>query len=137
VPNLVEIVKGYAAHEGRRWRASSKPATPPSPPKVPQLRCSAEVQLRGALRQIFALAEAYPDLKANQNLQQLRSELADLENKIERRGASSTTRPNTMPRAQQAYLPCCSPNLWACHRRTSSTSTRPNARATVAPPVKF
>src|SRR5690348_7059690 len=38
VPNLVEIVKGYAAHEGRRWRASSKPATPPSPPKVPQLR---------------------------------------------------------------------------------------------------
>lgn len=88
------------------------------------------MQLQGALRQIFALAEAYPDLKANQNLQRLRSELADLENKIERRGASSTTRrPNTMPRAQEAYLPCCSPQDFFNLDKA--------ARATAVPPVKF
>jgi len=96
----------------------------------PTAQAPAEVQLHGALRQIFALAEAYPDLKANQNLQRLRSELADLENKIERRGASSTTRrPNTMPRAQEAYLPCCSPQDFFNLDKA--------ARATAVPPVKF
>src|SRR5262245_5140953 len=65
---------------GKRWRTSSKPAMPPSPLKVPRGR--PPPQLQGAPRQIFALAEAYLDLKAHQNFQQLQSELSDLENKI-------------------------------------------------------
>ena len=48
----------------------------------PAQQAAAETQLSGALRQLFALSEAYPDLKANQNFQQLQSELADIENKL-------------------------------------------------------
>jgi LemA protein len=72
VPNLVETVKGYAAHERGTLEA------------VTQARNAAvaENMLTGALRQLFALSEAYPDLKASQNFQQLQGDLSDLENKI-------------------------------------------------------
>ncbi|HSL68858.1 MAG TPA: LemA family protein [Longimicrobiales bacterium] len=82
VPNLVETVKGYAAHERGTLDAVVKARNAAVAAQGPQQMAQAENALTGALRQLFALAEAYPDLKANQNFQQLQAELSDLENKI-------------------------------------------------------
>src|SRR4051794_18937380 len=82
VPNLVETVKGYAAHEKGTLEAVIKARNAAVSAQGPAAQATAEGMLQGALRQIFALAEAYPDLKANQSFQQLQSELSDLENKI-------------------------------------------------------
>jgi LemA protein len=82
VPNLVETVKGYAAHEKGTLEAVIKARNAAVTAQGPAAQAAAEGVLQGALRQIFALAEAYPDLKANQNFQQLQTELSDLENKI-------------------------------------------------------
>jgi LemA protein len=82
VPNLVETVKGYAAHERTtldqvvRARGAAVAATP-------QTRAQAENQLTGALRQLFALAEAYPDLKANTNFQSLQQSLSGIEDAVQ------------------------------------------------------
>ena len=82
IPNLVETVKGYAAHErGTLEAVIAARNTAIAAPGVEQ-KVAAENQLSGALRQIFALSESYPDLKANQNFQQLQSELSDIENKL-------------------------------------------------------
>jgi len=82
IPNLVETVKGYAAHERGTLDAVIKARqTALAAPNVEQ-KVAAENMLTGALRQLFALSEAYPDLKANQNFQQLQSELSDIENKL-------------------------------------------------------
>ena len=82
IPNLVEVVKGYAAHErGTLEAVIAARNTAIAAPGVEQ-KVAAENQLSGALRQIFALSESYPDLKANQNFQQLQSELSDIENKL-------------------------------------------------------
>src|SRR6186713_9757 len=82
VPNLVETVKGYAAHEKGTLEAVIQARNAAVSAQGPAAQAQAEGMLQGALRQIFALAEAYPDLKANQNFQQLQAELSDLENKI-------------------------------------------------------
>jgi len=82
VPNLVETVKGYAAHEKGTLEAVIAARNAAVTAHGPAAQAAAEGVLQGALRQMFALAEAYPDLKANQNFQQLQTELADLENKI-------------------------------------------------------
>ena len=83
IPNLVETVKAYAAHEKdtldavvrARNAAISAPATPTG-------QAEADSQLTGALRQLFALSEAYPDLKANQNFLELQEELTATEDRI-------------------------------------------------------
>ncbi len=82
VPNLVETVKGYATHEKSTFEAVVNARNAAVAAQGPAAQAQAENMLTGALRQLFALAEAYPDLKANQNFLQLQSELADLENKI-------------------------------------------------------
>jgi LemA protein len=82
VPNLVETVKGYASHERGTLEAVVQARNAAMTAQGPAQMAQAENMLSGALRQLFALSEAYPDLKANQNFQQLQSELADLENKI-------------------------------------------------------
>jgi LemA protein len=82
IPNLVETVKGYAGHERGTLEAVVKARqTAIAAPGVEQ-KIAAENMLTGALRQMFALAEAYPDLKANQNFQQLQAEITDIENKL-------------------------------------------------------
>src|SRR3954469_5824780 len=82
IPNLVETVKGYAAHERGTLEEVVKARNAAMTAQGPAQQAAAENMLSGALRQLFALSEAYPDLKANQNFQQLQSELSDIENKI-------------------------------------------------------
>jgi LemA protein len=82
VPNLVETVKGYAGHERGTLEAVTQARNAAVAANNPQAQAAAENMLSGALRQLFALSEAYPDLKASQNFQQLQSDLSDLENKI-------------------------------------------------------
>jgi LemA protein len=82
VPNLVETVKGYASHERGTLEAVVQARNAAMAAQGPAQMAQAENMLSGALRQLFALSEAYPDLKANQNFQQLQMELSDLENKI-------------------------------------------------------
>jgi LemA protein len=82
IPNLVETVKGYAAHERGTLDEVVKARNVAVAAQGPAQQAAAENMLSGALRQLFALSEAYPDLKANANFQQLQAELTDLENKI-------------------------------------------------------
>ena len=82
VPNLVETVKGYAAHERGTLDAVVQARNAAAAAHGPEAQAAAEGQLGAALGRLFALAEAYPALKANQNFLQLQGELADIENKI-------------------------------------------------------
>jgi LemA protein len=82
IPNLVETVKGYAAHERGTLEEVIKARNAAMTAQGPAQQAAAENSLTGALRQLFALSESYPDLKANANFQQLQAELSDIENKI-------------------------------------------------------
>ena len=82
VPNLVETVKGYAAHESGTLENVVKARNAAMTAQGPAQQAAAENMLTGALRQLFALSEQYPDLKASANFQQLQAQLTDLENKI-------------------------------------------------------
>jgi LemA protein len=82
VPNLVETVKGYAAHERGTLDEVVKARNAAVSAQGTAQQAAAENMLSGALRQLFALSESYPDLKASTNFQQLQAELSDLENKI-------------------------------------------------------
>jgi LemA protein len=82
IPNLVETVKGYASHERGTLEAVVQARNAAMAAQGPAQQAAAENMLTGALRQLFALAEAYPDLKANTNFLQLQTELADIENKL-------------------------------------------------------
>jgi LemA protein len=82
VPNLVETVKGYAAHERGTLDEVTQARAAAASAGAGEARAQAESALTGALGRLMAVAESYPELKANQNFLQLQSELADLENKI-------------------------------------------------------
>jgi len=93
IPNLVEAVKGYMSHERNTLEAVisarnaavaglKKAAAAPSDPESIKALAAAESTLGGTLGRLFALAEAYPDLKANQNVQEFQEELASTENKV-------------------------------------------------------
>jgi LemA protein len=78
IPNLVETVKGYATHERGTLEAVVQARNAAMAAPGVEQKVAAENALTGALRQLFALSEAYPDLKANQNFQQLQAELSDI-----------------------------------------------------------
>lgn len=93
IPNLVEVAKGYMKHERETLEAViqarnmavsglKQAAVDPSNPQAMQQLSQAEQGLSGALGRLFAVAEAYPDLKANTNMQQLSEELTTTENKV-------------------------------------------------------
>src|ERR1051325_9907784 len=83
IPNLVETVKGYAAHEKgtfeniAKWRSAAMSATTPGD------RAQAEGQLTMALKSLFAVAEAYPQLKANENFMSLQNSLTQIESDVQ------------------------------------------------------
>ncbi len=82
IPNLVETVKGYAAHEKSTLDAVISARNSALSARNPAEAAAAEGGLSGALKGLFALAESYPDLKANQNFQTLQHEIADVEDKL-------------------------------------------------------
>lgn len=93
IPNLVEAVKGYMKHEketldavikarNSAYNAGQQAAATPGDAAAMQALASAEQQLQGTLGRLFALSEAYPDLKANQNMLGLQEELSSTENKV-------------------------------------------------------
>jgi len=82
IPNLVETVKGYASHERETLERVVQARQQAIAARDVREQGHAENMLTGALRQLFALSEAYPDLKANQNFMQLQEELTSTENKI-------------------------------------------------------
>jgi LemA protein len=82
IPNLVETVKGYASHERDTLDAVIRARNASIQASGPQQEAQANNQLTGALRQLFALSEAYPDLKANQNFLGLQEELTATEGRV-------------------------------------------------------
>lgn len=83
IPNLVQTVKGYAIHESQAFENVTKARAAAMGAGNIAQKGEAENMLTGALKSLFAVAEAYPDLKANQNFSKLQDELADTENKIQ------------------------------------------------------
>ncbi len=83
VPNLVETVKGYAAHEQSVFEKVTQARSMGMQANSPGEVAKAENVLRDTLKSLFAVAEAYPELKANANFQQLQTQLQELENSIE------------------------------------------------------
>ncbi|MFO1014166.1 MAG: LemA family protein [Caulobacteraceae bacterium] len=82
IPNLVETVKGYAAHEAGTLEAVTAARTAAANATSIDGKIAAENALTGALGRLMAVAEAYPDLKANTNFLELQRELSDIENKL-------------------------------------------------------
>lgn len=82
IPNLVETVKGYAAHERETLEKVVQARNAAIAAQGPHDQAQAENALSGALKSIFALSEAYPDLKANQNFLNLQEELTSTEDRI-------------------------------------------------------
>ncbi len=82
IPNLVETVKGYASHERGTLDEVTEARAAVANAGTPAGKMEADNMLAGALKSLFAVAEAYPDLKANANFQQLQAELSSTEDKI-------------------------------------------------------
>lgn len=83
IPNLVNTVKGYAGHEKEVFEQVTTARASTINAQSPAQAAQAENQFQQALKSIFAVAEAYPDLKANENFQHLQAELVDTEDKIQ------------------------------------------------------
>lgn len=83
IPNLIETVKGYAKHESTVFEKVTEARAAAISAKSPADVAQKENVLAGALKSVFAVAEAYPELKASENFQKLQDELTDTENKIE------------------------------------------------------
>ena len=82
IPNLVESVKGYAAHERGTFEAVTEARAGAQHAKTPAETAAAEGILGAALGRLFAVAEAYPELQADENFRQLQTELAETENRV-------------------------------------------------------
>lgn len=83
IPNVVETVKGYAKHEKETFQMVTEARTAAMGAKTVKQAADAENAMQGALSKIFAIAEAYPELKANTNFQTLQTQLQDTEDKIQ------------------------------------------------------
>jgi LemA protein len=147
IPNLVETAKGYMAHEkgtleaviqARNQAVSglSKAAANPGDPAAMQALASAESGLSGALGRLFALSEAYPDLKANQNMMQLTEEITSTENKV----AFARQAYNDTVMAYNTYRQSFPPILFASflgHGKDAELLDFDDAQIAEAPKVSF
>lgn len=105
IPNLVETVKGYAAHESSAFEnvTKARAAAIGASSAAPASQARAENQLSGALKSLFAVSEAYPELKANQNFLQLQKELGDTEDKIQASRRFYNTTVMALNTAEQSF----------------------------------
>jgi LemA protein len=147
IPNLVETVKGYASHERGTLEAvvqarNAAMAAPGLDQKV-----AAENMLSGALRQLFALSESYPQLKANENFRQLQTDLSDIENKLAaaRRFFNNAVQEfnSGIQQFRLCYFPGCSASMrrhfstWARNGRNSRRRRRSNSDVSTHPPHEW
>ena len=110
IPNLVGTVKGYAAHEKEVFENVAEARSAIMNAQGVQETAAAENMIEGALKSLFAVAEAYPELKANQNFIQLQQELVDTEDKIQ-----AARRFYNVCATSTPALPCSRPTSWlAC-----------------------
>ncbi|MEK7144374.1 MAG: LemA family protein [Patescibacteria group bacterium] len=105
IPNLMETVKGYAKHESSVFENVTKArvAAMGAPNSDPAAQAQTENMLTGALKSLFAVSEAYPDLKANQNFLQLQKELGDTEDKIQASRRFYNTSVMALNTAEQSF----------------------------------
>lgn len=103
IPNLVETVKGYAVHEKSAFENVTKARAAAMGATGTESKAQAENMLSGALKTLFAVSEAYPDLKANQNFLHLQKELADTEDKIQASRRFYNTSVMTLNTAEQTF----------------------------------
>ena len=136
IPNLVETVKGYAAHEKSTFEAVTKARQQAIQISDDILaKAQAENMLTQTLRQLFAVAEAYPQLKANENFLDLQKQLADIEEKIQlaRRYYNAVVR--DMNNAIDMFPSNIVANIFHFHHKEYFDLEEPEARK--APEVKF
>ena len=137
IPNLVETVKGYAAHERGTLEAVIQARNAAvAAPGVDQ-KVAAENMLSGALRQLFALSESYPDLKANQNFQQLQAELSDIENKLAASRRFFNNAVQEYNTGIQQFPAALFAGMFGFHAKTFFDLGEQRAALSEAPSVKF
>lgn len=134
IPNLVETVKGYAAHESGTLEEVTKARTAVMNAPTPEDKMQADGFLTGALKNLFAVAEAYPDLKANTNFQQLQAELSNTEDKISYMRQSFNDTVMKYNTAIQTFPAVLIAGMMGFKQRDSFDAT---AGAEVAPKVQF
>ena len=148
IPNLVEVAKGYMAHEkgtleaviSARNRASSglqQAAASPGDPKAMQELAAAEGALSGTLGRLFALSEAYPDLKANQNMAQLTEELTSTENRVSFARQAYNDAVTAYNTYRQSFPPIFFANMFGHNRDAELLEFADSAEIAVAPKVSF
>ena len=134
IPNLVETVKGYASHERGTLEEVTQARTAVMNAPTPEGKMQADGILTGALKNLFAVAEAYPDLKANANFQQLQAELSNTEDKISYMRQSFNDTVMKYNTAIQTFPAVLIAGMMGFKQRDSFDAT---AGAEVAPKVQF
>ncbi len=134
IPNLVETVKGYATHENATLTQVTEARSAVANAGSPLARMQADSVLTNALKSLFAVAEAYPDLKANTNFQQLQTELSATEDKISYMRQSYNDVVMRYNNAIQTFPGVLVANLFHFDKRESFDA---NAAAEEAPKVSF
>ena len=134
IPNLVETVKGYASHERGTLEEVTQARTAVMNAPTPEGKMQADGILTGALKNLFAVAEAYPDLKANANFQQLQAELSNTEDKISYMRQSYNDTVMKFNTAIQTFPAVLFAGMMGFKQRDSFDAT---AGAEVAPKVQF
>ena len=134
IPNLVETVKGYAAHENSTLTQVTAARSAVMQASSPNEKVAAENMLTDSLKSLFAVAEAYPDLKANTNFQQLQSEISSTEDQISYMRQSFNDTVMKYNNAIQTFPGVLVAGMFGFQKRESFDA---NASAAAAPVVSF
>lgn len=139
IPNVVETVKGYAKHEKEAFESVTAARSAVMGAKSVKGAAEAEAGLSAALSKVFAIAEAYPELKANENFKQLQTQLQDVEDKIQaaRRFYNAGAKDLNV---KIKTFPTVLINRWFCHFKTRDyfeVAENEKAKIVNAPEVKF